>query len=116
MARLSRLSALFASAALVCAIVSCGKRDTAAPAQSDTSATAQSDTSASAQTDAAAPARSPDPPSRVARLSLVDGDVSLAPAGEKDWAKAQLNRPLVTGDKLWTQGNARAELELGAAT
>jgi hypothetical protein len=57
-----------------------------------------------------------DPSSRVARLSLLRGDVSLAPAGENQWARAELNRPLVTGDKLWTQGNSRAELQLGSAT
>lgn len=56
-----------------------------------------------------------DPPSRVARLSLVTGQVSFVPAGENDWVEAQLNRPLVTGDKLWTDRNSRAELQIGAA-
>jgi Family of unknown function (DUF6600) len=111
MPRLSRLAVLFASAALVCAAASCGKHDTSAPAQPEASAPAQSDTSAHAQS-----AAQPDPSSRVARLSQLRGEVSLAPAGENDWAKAELNRPLVTGDKLWTQSNARAELQLGSAT
>jgi len=56
-----------------------------------------------------------DPPQRVARLSLVRGAVSFVPAGENDWVEAQLNRPLVTGDKLWTDRGARAELQLGPA-
>jgi hypothetical protein len=56
-----------------------------------------------------------DPPSRVARLSLATGQVSFVPAGENDWVEAQLNRPLVTGDKLWTDHNSRAELQIGAA-
>ncbi len=121
MPRLSRLVVLFASAALACAAASCGKHDTSAPAQSEASGPAQSTASTPAQFDASAPAQAqsaehPDPSSRVARLSLLRGEVSLAPAGENDWARAELNRPLVTGDKLWTQANARAELQLGSAT
>ena len=57
-----------------------------------------------------------DPPSRVARLSYIHGDVSFVPSGENDWVQAQLNRPLVTGDKLFTDGGARAALEIGAAS
>jgi len=57
-----------------------------------------------------------DPPSRVARLSFMHGDVSFVPAGENDWVQAQLNRPMVTGDKLWTDGGSRATLEIGAAS
>ncbi|MCP6134149.1 hypothetical protein NL393_33755, partial [Klebsiella pneumoniae] len=34
-----------------------------------------------------------DPPGRVARLSLMDGEVSLAPAGTEEWADGVLNRP-----------------------
>src|SRR4051794_25128835 len=57
----------------------------------------------------------PDPPDRAARLSLIEGDVSMQPAGEEDWAPALVNRPLTTGDKLWTDGNARAEIYVGEA-
>jgi hypothetical protein len=56
-----------------------------------------------------------DPPTRVGRLSFIKGAVSFVPAGENDWVEAQLNRPLVTGDKLWTDTNSRAELEIGSA-
>ena len=56
-----------------------------------------------------------DPPDRVARLSVVDGDVSLQPAGTQDWTQAQLNRPLTTGDRLWVPSDSRAEMELGGA-
>src|ERR1700726_1599712 len=56
-----------------------------------------------------------DPPGRVARLSDVEGSVSLQPAGVQDWADATLNRPLTTGDKLWTDHRSRAELDIGAA-
>ena len=41
-----------------------------------------------------------DPPSRVGRLSFIHGAVSFVPAGENDWVEAQVNRPLITGDKL----------------
>ncbi len=56
-----------------------------------------------------------DPPSRVARLSYSNGDVSFSPAGTDDWVSAVLNRPLTVGDKLWTDKNARAELQVGTA-
>ena len=56
-----------------------------------------------------------DPPERAARLSLIQGDVSLQPAGEEEWTRAVLNRPLTTGDKLWTDQGARAEIQSGSA-
>jgi hypothetical protein len=56
-----------------------------------------------------------DPPERAARLSYIQGDVSLQPAEEQEWAPAILNRPLTTGDKLWTERGARAEIEVGPA-
>ena len=57
-----------------------------------------------------------DPPGRVARLSYMDGDVSMAPAGTEEWADAVLNRPLTTGDRLWVDNGARAELQTGNST
>ncbi len=54
-----------------------------------------------------------DPPNRVARLSYMENSVSFEPAGESDWSQATLNYPLTTGDRLWTDVNARAELETG---
>jgi hypothetical protein len=56
-----------------------------------------------------------DPPDRAARLALIRGEVSMQPAGEEDWAPALLNRPLTTGDKLWTERGARAEIQVGHA-
>src|SRR5579862_350548 len=55
-----------------------------------------------------------DPPGRAARLSAAEGSVSLQPAGVQDWANATVNRPLTTGDKLWTDQDSRAELDVGA--
>ena len=56
-----------------------------------------------------------DPPGRVARLSLTKGEVSFSPAGTDDWVSAVINRPLTTGDKLWADRDARAELHVGSA-
>lgn len=57
-----------------------------------------------------------DPPGRVARLSYIDGDVSLAPAGSEEWAEAVLNRPLTSGDRLWVDNGGRAELQMGSSS
>jgi hypothetical protein len=57
-----------------------------------------------------------DPPSRVARLSYAHGAVSFQPAGSDDWVSTSVNRPLTTGDKLWVDNGARAELHLGSAS
>jgi hypothetical protein len=55
-----------------------------------------------------------DPPARVARLANIAGPVSFSPAGEDEWAFATPNRPLITGDRVWTDAGARAELQIGA--
>jgi hypothetical protein len=55
-----------------------------------------------------------DPPDRVARLNYFAGTVTLEPAGLTDWSYAVLNRPLTTGDQLWADANARAELHAGS--
>ncbi len=55
-----------------------------------------------------------DPPSRVARLSFIEGDVSFQPGGEQDWVWAGQNRPLTTGDSLWLDQNGRAEMHIGS--
>lgn len=57
-----------------------------------------------------------DPPSRVARLSYLDGNVSFQPSGTEDWAAAAKNRPVTIGDKLWTDQDSRAELQAGQAS
>ena len=56
-----------------------------------------------------------DPPGRAARLGYVEGAVSLEPAGTQDWTVADRNRPLTSGDRLWTDQDAVAELDLGSA-
>ena len=56
-----------------------------------------------------------DPPTRVARLTQMSGTITFSPAGEEDWAIAQPNRPVVTGDRLWADANSHVELQIGAA-
>jgi hypothetical protein len=57
-----------------------------------------------------------DPPSRVARISFLDGTVSFQPGGDGDWGSAARNRPVTVGDKLWTDKASRAELQAGQAS
>src|SRR5712692_6407502 len=56
-----------------------------------------------------------DPPTRAARISYVDGSVSLQPGGSGDWGSAAKNRPVTIGDKIWTDKDSRAELQAGQA-
>jgi hypothetical protein len=59
------------------------------------------------------PDDSRNPPSRVARISFLEGSVSLQPGGTGDWGNAAKNRPMTIGDKLWTDRDSRAELQAG---
>src|SRR5579872_2759406 len=64
---------------------------------------------------AALPAQPVDPPSRVARLNFLSGQVSFRPGSVEDWGEATLNYPLTTGDHLWADFDSRAELHVGSA-
>jgi len=55
-----------------------------------------------------------DPPSVVARMNYTQGSVSFQPGGEGDWLTAVPNRPLTSGDNLWTDQDSRAELHMGS--
>jgi len=57
-----------------------------------------------------------DPPTRVARLGYAGGAVSFQPAGTDDWVSAVVNRPMTTGDKLWSDQDSRAEMHIGSAS
>jgi hypothetical protein len=63
---------------------------------------------------AAAQTAAPDPPSRVVRLNYLDGPVSYRPGGEEQWADASLNFPLSAGDSIWSDKDARAEMQVGS--
>ena len=64
---------------------------------------------------APAPGAQGDPPNRVARLNYISGQVSFRPASLDDWGVATLNYPLTTGDHLWTEREASAELHVGSS-
>jgi hypothetical protein len=57
-----------------------------------------------------------DPPSRVARVQFLEGQVSMQPGGVSDWIDAPMNRPLTTADRMWTDQNSRAELSLATTS
>jgi hypothetical protein len=54
-----------------------------------------------------------DPPSQVARLNWINGSVSFQPASLDTWTSATVNYPLTTGDHLYTDRGARAEIHVG---
>ena len=67
----------------------------------------------------AGPARAQDegnPPGRAARLSFVQGNVSFQPSGETQWSQAILNYTMTTGDRIYTDQGAGAEIEVGPST
>jgi hypothetical protein len=53
-----------------------------------------------------------DIPPGVARISLIQGDVSVQRGDAGDWAAAALNQPLVGGDRISTGDGSKAELQL----
>jgi hypothetical protein len=56
-----------------------------------------------------------DPPTRVARLNMMQGAVSMQPAGADEWVPGIMNRPFTTGDFLFADTGSRAELHLDTA-
>ncbi|HZF24958.1 MAG TPA: DUF6600 domain-containing protein [Steroidobacteraceae bacterium] len=56
-----------------------------------------------------------DPPSRVARLSYIDGQVLLQAADAGAPEQAALNLPVTIGDRVTTESGSRAELSVGTA-
>jgi hypothetical protein len=54
-----------------------------------------------------------DPPSRVARISILVGNVSVEPASVNEFSGAELNYPLTTGDRIFADAGANAELQTG---
>ncbi len=57
-----------------------------------------------------------DPPGRVGRLSEMTGQVWLYSLSAGEWLEATRNRPVTSGDRLATDGAARAELRIGSTT
>ena len=54
-----------------------------------------------------------DPPAEVARVSVLLGNVSVEPASVDQFSAAIVNDALTTGDRLYTDVGANAELETG---
>ena len=54
-----------------------------------------------------------DPPSRVARVALLQGNVSLEPSGVDQFSAAELNYPLTIGDRIYADNSALTELQTG---
>src|SRR6185437_11736654 len=57
-----------------------------------------------------------DPPAQVVRLSVVQGNVSVEPASINEFSPAEVNYPLTTGDRVWTDYDALSELQAGQLT
>jgi hypothetical protein len=58
----------------------------------------------------------PDPASRVARISFLRGPVYVQTGDDNNWSDATINRPLTSGDQLWTDQQSRSELQMGSTT
>lgn len=56
-----------------------------------------------------------DPPDRVGRVAVVEGNVSIRPPEQTDWTAAVLNYPVAAGTALYTESGARTELSFGNA-
>jgi hypothetical protein len=56
-----------------------------------------------------------DPPSLIGRLSYLQGSVSFQPGGVDEWVPASLNRPLTSGDQIFSDEGARAEIHVPGA-
>ena len=62
---------------------------------------------------AAAAGTGNDPPARVARVSVLNGEVSAEPAEVNTFSPAELNQVLTSGDRVYTDADAMAELQAG---
>src|SRR4051812_41310714 len=48
-----------------------------------------------------------------AHLNHAEGSVAFAPQGDHEWHDVQPRRVLKRGDRLWTDGGSRAEVQAG---
>ena len=56
-----------------------------------------------------------DPPGRVARVSLIEGEAAVFIDPEAGWEAARVNAHLTGENSVWTEPGARAELQLGGS-
>jgi len=52
-----------------------------------------------------------DPPNRVARISVIQGNVSLEPNGVDSFSQAEINYTLTSGDRVYADNNSFGELQ-----
>ena len=57
-----------------------------------------------------------DPPSRVGRLTGISGTVSFRAAADTEWGVANPNRPITTGDRVWSDNDGQGEIQIGTAS
>jgi Family of unknown function (DUF6600) len=55
-----------------------------------------------------------EPPARVGRVAVVNGELGFHGTGETAWSKASLNFPVAAGASFWTDPKSRAELRVGS--
>jgi len=106
--RASRLGLLVCLSGLLCLLMPAAKAQ--AQAQDQMQGPAQDQVQEQEQDSQAG-----DPPTRVARISFLDGSVSFQPGGVGDWGAAAKNRPVTVGDKIWSDKDSRVELQAGQA-
>ena len=54
-----------------------------------------------------------DPPPEAGRISYISGNVSVQPSGTDDWGQAYTNLPVGPGDRIFTDADGRAEIQVG---
>lgn len=56
---------------------------------------------------------SDDPPPEAGRISFISGNVSIQPATADQWGQAYPNLPVGPGDRIFTDNDGRAEIQIG---
>jgi len=54
-----------------------------------------------------------DPPPQAGRISYISGNVSIQPASSDQWGQAYPNLPIGPGDRIFTDNDGRAEIQIG---
>lgn len=54
-----------------------------------------------------------DPPDQAGRISWASGTVSVQPQGSDDWGQAYVNLPMGPGDRVFTDSDGWAEIQVG---
>ncbi len=57
-----------------------------------------------------------DPPGRIGRVAVLEGQVWLREPGATEWTELNRNRPLTSGDRISTERGARVEVQIGSST